>query len=1359
MDLIRQFVKVEAEKRSFLEEQQTHIRAGLQKLLETQDQVTLLRSEMMVKDDHLQQKDAEANEKLSRMVSQQNEAESRKRLAEELTLELSRQNEEIRVRRETVERELSEAEPALATAKQCVQNIRKSQLDEVRQLARPPNAVRLTLEMVSIMIGEKNMEWTEIRKVIRREDFIATVVNFDPLSLTAKQVKDVQENYLSQNDLDYASVDRASKACGPLYQWAESQITYATILRRVKPLRDEVTCLTEQSLLLEQRQKEAVEQVEQLTASIQQYKMEYATAIRACEAIRLERDVVNKKAVRAEALLSSLEQEKDRWNQTSEAFDRQMSTLIGDALLAGAFLTYCGAFDHRMRRELLAEWSLALESLHVPSQADLNIVSFLTQPSEQLQWSSCGLPNDELTTQNAMLLARFNRYPLIIDPSGQATAFILAKFASSKITQTSFLDAAFLKTLASAIRFGSPIIVHDVESLDPILNPVLNKEIQKTGGRSLIRLGSEDIDFSPKFLIFLVTRNPGAHFAPDLCSRVTLINFTATPASLEAQALGAILKAERPEVDARRSEMLRLQSIQSVKLRELEETLLNKISAVQGKILDDDSVIHSLEQIQAEAFQLQSEVTITERMLGEVKGVSVLYEPLARAMAAVYFSLDQMADMCPLYQFSLSFVLDIITRVLAKCPPSSVVGVAVAAVGTHTHTHTLARIRELSESFFCEVSRRVLHSLKGEDQLLFVVRLAQIATQGDAAKELQQAEFDVLLGSAIGPMDSHTALTACKLTLDTWIFDEHHAKQLLALTALPVFSTLVAAMKTEAKAWATFYTHDEPETAIPSGWITSTSTAARTTTTDKRTTNVTPERVSLLKVLLVRAFRPERLHQALELYVTAVFGGKYAVQSGESVPPTDEGSQFPWREHARLSLRSIVLEDSRGGSPILLCSEPGHDASSKVDALALALDRSMLAVAMGSNEGYGEADRSLAQAAKTGAWVLLRNVHLCHEEWLSSLAKRLYTLTPHEGFRLFLTSDMSCPNLPAALLRLSEVIAVEATSGLKAGLQRFFSSIPASRIDRAPVERCRLYCLLAWLNALVQARLRYTPLGWTKHYEFSEADAACALDMIDYWIDHTADTLSSHGGGASAGSAARAHVAPEELPWDVLRTLLSQSVYGGRIDRSSDQSVLDAFIDTIFRPENYLARACIARDHHGHPLVTLPDGLNRAAFEQWINALPDTHSPAWLGLPVLAETHRHRLAGQRLLTKWGVFQGIADEAAGPEVQQSPSRGENKNHDVSSATTATSSSLHGLSAVLEMSAKLLDVLPKPISISSSGPGSTRPKGEWESDQEGESLASAVLADGRSSSLQRCLARELMSGAAAVATVHRDLENVR
>jgi dynein heavy chain 1 len=109
-----------------------------------------------------------------------------------------------------------------------------------------------------------------------------------------------------------------------------------------------------------------------------------------------------------------------------------------------------------------------------------------------------------------------------------ATRFLVAKYADQRLTQTSFLDASFLKALASAVRFGLPLLVHDAEHVDPVLNPVLNRELQKNGRRTLIRLGGEDVDYNPKFLVFLVTRNPVAQFAPDLCSRVTLVNFTVT---------------------------------------------------------------------------------------------------------------------------------------------------------------------------------------------------------------------------------------------------------------------------------------------------------------------------------------------------------------------------------------------------------------------------------------------------------------------------------------------------------------------------------------------------------------------------------------------------------------------------------------------------------------------------------------------------------------------------------------------------------------------------------------------------------------------------------------------------------------
>ncbi len=157
------------------------------------------------------------------------------------------------------------------------------------------------------------------------------------------------------------------------------------------------------------------------------------------------------------------------------------------------------------------------------------------------------------------MLKRFNRYPLVIDPSGQAVEFLLNQYKEKKITKTSFLDSSFMKNLESALRFGNPLLVQDVENMDPVLNPVLNKEIRKKGGRILIRLGDQDVDFSPSFVIFLFTRDPTAHFTPDLCSRVTFVNFTVTPSSLNAQCLHEVLKAERPDTHKKRTDLLKLQ--------------------------------------------------------------------------------------------------------------------------------------------------------------------------------------------------------------------------------------------------------------------------------------------------------------------------------------------------------------------------------------------------------------------------------------------------------------------------------------------------------------------------------------------------------------------------------------------------------------------------------------------------------------------------------------------------------------------------------------------------------------------------------------------------------------------------------
>lgn len=113
------------------------------------------------------------------------------------------------------------------------------------------------------------------------------------------------------------------------------------------------------------------------------------------------------------------------------------------------------------------------------------------------------------------------RYPLIIDPSGQAIDFLINNNNSKnqQIRRTTISDTNFVKDLEMALRFGTPILIEDVDVIDPILNTILNHELKKVAGNIFIRLGEHDVPFSPSFMLYLATRDSSARFTPDLCSR------------------------------------------------------------------------------------------------------------------------------------------------------------------------------------------------------------------------------------------------------------------------------------------------------------------------------------------------------------------------------------------------------------------------------------------------------------------------------------------------------------------------------------------------------------------------------------------------------------------------------------------------------------------------------------------------------------------------------------------------------------------------------------------------------------------------------------------------------------------------
>ena len=92
------------------------------------------------------------------------------------------------------------------------------------------------------------------------------------------------------------------------------------------------------------------------------------------------------------------------------------------------------------------------------------------------------------------------------------------------------------------------------------------------------------------------------------------------------------------------------------------------------------------------------------------------------------------------------------------------------------------------------------------------------------------------------------------------------------------------------------------------------------------------------------------------------------------------------------------------------------------------------------------------------------------------------------------------------------------------------------------------------------------------------------------------------------------------MPWSALQTLLSQCIYGGKIDNEFDQRLLSSFLNKLFTPASFDAEfALVAGAGSEGKDIGMPEGIRRDQFLQWVEQLSDRQTPAWLGLPNNAE--------------------------------------------------------------------------------------------------------------------------------------------
>ena len=165
-------------------------------------------------------------------------------------------------------------------------------------------------------------------------------------------------------------------------------------------------------------------------------------------------------------------------------------------------------------------------------------------------WTMAQLPSDNLSIENAIIIFKSRRWPLMIDPQNQANKFIknLSKDHDScgfGLKYVKMSDPSLMKLLEQSIQTGEWFLVENVaEELDPSLDPILQKQIDKSG---TIRIGDKQIPYDKNFKFFMTTTLPNPSYSPETQVKVTLLNFAITPFGLEEQMLYQFVIQEMPD--------------------------------------------------------------------------------------------------------------------------------------------------------------------------------------------------------------------------------------------------------------------------------------------------------------------------------------------------------------------------------------------------------------------------------------------------------------------------------------------------------------------------------------------------------------------------------------------------------------------------------------------------------------------------------------------------------------------------------------------------------------------------------------------------------------------------------------------
>ncbi|KAI8438606.1 hypothetical protein MSG28_011048 [Choristoneura fumiferana] len=1042
------------EKHENIAELARRMTTGLDKLVEAAESVDILKKELELKDIEIKVATARAEEVLAAVAESQAAAEVVKAEVLEVKDRAVKLVSVIAAETAIAEEKLAAAKPALEAAEAALQTINAADIATVRKLGKPPYLITLIMDAVILLFRkridpikpdpEKNFlmpSWGESLKVMADSRFLNNLKFYPKDEINAEMI-DLLRPYFSFPQYTFEAAKLACGNVAGLISWTIAMALFYSVNKDVLPLKANLA-------IMQGKYQAAKKELDAAEALLVAKELELAGVQRQFdEAMTLKQAVLDdaakcqQKMDAATALINGLSGERVRWTEQSALFKSEIERLVGDILLLTGFLSYSGPFNQEFRSLLVQTWLNELLRRKIPVSLNLNITEQLTDTATIGDWNLCGLPTDDLSIQNGIIVTKAARFPLLIDPQTQGKNWIKNMEKFNDLIVTTLNHKYFRNHIEDCVSLGRPLLIEDVaEDFDPALDNILERNYIKIGSSYKVKLGDKEIDVTAGHKIYITTKLPNPAYTPEISARTSIIDFTVTMQGLEDQLLGRVILTEKAEMEAERTQLIMDVTANRRKMQELEANLLHKLTTIQGSLVEDVTLIQVLNITKATATEVREKLDIAKETEIKINIAREEFRPVATRGSVLYFLICNMSLVCNMYQTSLAQFLERFDISMEKSAPSPI---------------TQRRIGFIIDYLTFDVFKYISRGFYEEHKYLFTLLLT---LKIDMQKEIVSFdEFQTLIkgGAALD-------LNACPPKPFKWITDMSWLN-LVFLTGLRQFTNILNQVTNNEKGWKNWFDKEAPEEEpLPDGY---------------NSLDV------FRKLLVVRAWCPDRtLAQSLK-YVVSSMGPRFS-------------------EAVIVNYEQMVLE-SRPLVPLIGFLAMGSDPTPSIESTAKRLECICSSISMGQGQEI-HARKLIDRGLKEGIWVLLQNCHL-GLEYMVEIMEQFAELEKdptqvHETFRLWVTTEVH-PKFPITLLQMSIKYTCEPPAGIKAGLMRTYDSMGQDFLDYSdsPFYLPVIYTI-SFLHTVVQERRKFGPLGWNIPYEFNSADWLSSCMFVQNHLD------------------------------------------------------------------------------------------------------------------------------------------------------------------------------------------------------------------------------------------------------------------